>query len=525
MPELPFLSPDNKEIAYTWEDDAEIDGGAQLRIVANEAGARPRVLVRSRDLDIYSAGWSPDGKSILAAVLKNGAKEVGWVSVADGTVKVLKSHSPRQSKLSLSPDGRYIAYYSWVTEPTRLIPNPETHIFIVSADGSSDVEVIKTAGVNRDPVWTPDGKHLLFVSDRSGTLDLWSVAVKDGKNAASPTLVRKEVGEIHPISITRSGTLYFTRERVGVDDVAVENISIAEWTSGGGSHVVDNFVGFSPSWSRDGKSIEFQRHSKAGGKSDLLVRSNETADEKVCLHDADLQASPAEWFHDGSGLLYKLRGEHNATLWFLDRKTRESKMVLLSGRGISGPFALSKDDQTAYSFIADATTGAFDRIAAFDLTTGQPKTVLMLPGTSETLPRSGGIGIALSPDGQTLAFTTINFKTRDAHLALVRVDGSEYHEIYGPFHALAVNRGLAWTKDGRKIVFATSADDGSENWRIMRIAIDGGKPEFTGLAISGMTVFVLSPDDSRIAFGTPGKSGSRISELFAIYNLPALLKD
>jgi Tol biopolymer transport system component len=55
---------------------------------------------------------------------------------------------------------------------------------------------------------------------------------------------------------------------------------------------------------------------------------------------------------------------------------------------------------------------------------------------------------------------------------------------------------LAWTIDGRAIVFATSADDSSANSRIMQIAVDGSKPEFTGLAVKELASFSLTPDDA-----------------------------
>jgi hypothetical protein len=53
----------------------------------------------------------------------------------------------------------------------------------------------------------------------------------------------------------------------------------------------------------------------------------------------------------------------------------------------------------------------------------------------------------------------------------------------------------------------------------MRIPVEGGKPEFTGLTGKGTPGIDLSPDGSRIAFndGTPG-----IPELWALDNLPLL---
>jgi Tol biopolymer transport system component len=76
-------------------------------------------------------------------------------------------------------------------------------------------------------------------------------------------------------------------------------------------------------------------------------------------------------------------------------------------------------------------------------------------------------------------------------------------------------------KDGRSILFVTS---NRRDWQIMRIASDGGEPEFTGLAVNDLATFDISPDGLRIAFCTMG-SGTKSAEIMAIANLPALIKE
>ncbi len=83
------------------------------------------------------------------------------------------------------PTGGTSAYSALAFNPSKVPPAPtdrkDQHIYILAADGSSEAEIVKASGVNRDPAWTPDGKHILFVSDRSGKFDLWSIAVQNGK--------------------------------------------------------------------------------------------------------------------------------------------------------------------------------------------------------------------------------------------------------------------------------------------------------------------------------------------------------
>src|SRR5204863_9189591 len=106
--EFPAFSPDTHQIAYTWYDESEANGMNQLRVIPNEAGAKPRVLVRNPEFGVWPRAWSSDGKSILVVMRKaDRTDQLGWVSVADGSIKVLKSLgwrlSQRTRNVSLSP--------------------------------------------------------------------------------------------------------------------------------------------------------------------------------------------------------------------------------------------------------------------------------------------------------------------------------------------------------------------------------------------------------------------------------------
>src|SRR5262249_2986331 len=90
--EYPVFSPAMRQIAFTWYDDTEINGAAQLRIINNEVGAKPRVLVRNPETNLWPAAWSSDGKSILVMIRKpDKTWQIGWVSGSDGSIKVVQS--------------------------------------------------------------------------------------------------------------------------------------------------------------------------------------------------------------------------------------------------------------------------------------------------------------------------------------------------------------------------------------------------------------------------------------------------
>jgi Tol biopolymer transport system component len=533
------FSRDGRQLAYSWfREQPNGTSRYELRLIDLTGDGVPpsRLLLDHEDIEwIVPFDWSPDGKAILVNIQrKDKTDHIGWLSIADGSLKVIKSLEWRfwpvfWKSASLSPDGRFVAYSALVNNPKappRTLPeSTEQHIYVIATDGSSETELVKTAGMNQAPVWTPDGEHLVFTSNLSGKTDLWAIAVRDGKAAGSPSLLKREIGEVRPLGFTRTGSYHYKVDT----KTGVEQVSIATLSAAGDERIIQSFVGANPSWSPDGKTVAFKRHSPQSQDTYYaVVRSVDTGQE-TALSPQGLRADPPRWLHDGSGFLTLMGGPggDNTQQWWhrVELKTGKfSQTTLQRGTFRSGFAALSPDDKTVYLVTRDPASNStrLDRIVAVDLATGRENEVFRLPGPPENLPQPAGIGITLSPDGRTLALALTDGKTRETRLALVDVDGGNYRQLSGPYRVNATFDKLVWTKDGRSIVFVTSAD--RRNWRIMRIATEGGEPEFTGLMVRDLSTFDISPDGRRIAFSTTG-AGTRTIELMAIANLPALIKE
>ncbi|MGE0447523.1 MAG: TolB family protein, partial [Vicinamibacterales bacterium] len=77
-----------------------------------------------------------------------------------------------------SADGRWLAYYRVV--------NGERNIWVVEASGGIPAPLTATTGNNLEPAWAPDGGAVAFVSNRSGTDQLWTVPVANGRATGVP---------------------------------------------------------------------------------------------------------------------------------------------------------------------------------------------------------------------------------------------------------------------------------------------------------------------------------------------------
>jgi Tol biopolymer transport system component len=504
----PLLSPDLRQMVYMTMNVPR----SQLRVIPNAVGGKSRILLDNPEYQFcVPTAWFPDGKSVLVVLGKrDSTAQLARVTVADGGVTVLKSRTGQRALVgsppSLSPDGRFVVYSAAADSNDR-------HIYVLAADGSSESEIVKTAGINESPVWTPDGKHILFTSDRSGKFDLWSVPVQNGKATGAESLVRADIGDISAIGMYGGSYYYTDRQR------SAEYVNIADFTpSGAGqsrpAHPTESFVGMRLNWSPDGKSIAFKRHHPGeADEYDVVVHSLETGDERTYLTDLGTSdAGRPRWFHDGKAVLAVI-GHGPRPFYRINLKTGEFKALPIVGLP---PGVISPNDGTFYASRNDEKDWAKlpAHIPAVDLSSGREKEIFTMPDPGYAA------GFGLTPDGRTLVVNRADQKTQTIHFYRLSIDGTGYREIYTI--AQKDFRDAALTEDGRWILLAKRNDD--KNWHLIRIPIEGGAPESTGVLLDAALdtrSLDLSPDGSRIAYTTTGPVSA---EIWALDNILSAIK-
>ncbi|HEX8030218.1 MAG TPA: hypothetical protein VF491_17210 [Vicinamibacterales bacterium] len=276
-PEWPVLSPDQTQVAYAYAGP-DTGWNYQVRIKAAQPDAPSRPVGHQFPYMSVNA-WAPDGKSVLVTNFGEGnVGQVAWVSTTDGAVRVLKSLTWQTGRPVLSPDGKFIAY------DVRRVPGmPNSEIFIMAVDGSSESVVAPAPGVNASPVWAENGSRLLFKSDRSGTFGIWSIAVRNGKGDGAATRLKADVGDIDLIGFNGTSLLY--GHRSGSTDIfAVDLDSQTGTVRGDITRLLDTFVGsnLNPAASPDRKSLAFHRRTAATNQwSTLVIRSMESGAERI----------------------------------------------------------------------------------------------------------------------------------------------------------------------------------------------------------------------------------------------------
>jgi TolB protein len=142
--------------------------------IMNADGSGYRRLTTEDDIRHFYPSLSPDGRRVLySAFRQENVYEIYAYDLDDGSVDRLTNRSGILTAPEYSPDGQRITY-------TRGNPNTDRYqIMIMEKNGNNANNIPRVEGW--DPTWSPDGKHILFASDRNGPVQLFVVR-EDGKN-------------------------------------------------------------------------------------------------------------------------------------------------------------------------------------------------------------------------------------------------------------------------------------------------------------------------------------------------------
>ena len=517
------ISPDGKEVAYDWFGK----NGPDLRLVRWD-GSAPRVLYASKGVYPFPMGWSPDGKYILTRFYKEpNTHEIAVISVVDGSARVLKTVDWSSLKVSFSPDGRYIAY-----DGPQQQDSDNRDIFLIAADGSREIRLVEHPADDQLLGWTPDGNHILFASDRSGTMSAWLQRVSDGKPQGPPELVKQDVGQAQPIGFTRTGSFYYGLV-IGTSDVYTAEFDPASGrVVTQGQKTAQRFIGsnFSPAWSPDGQFLAYissRRPGLIGHRPEVIsIRSLKTGEERDLPPKLGFIWGPIRWSPDGRSILVPGKDrELQHGLFLVDVQTGEvTPAVWWGDSGISNPAWFPDGKRLLYNESHRESGTISETILVRDLQTGRT-TELFRAAPGATID-----DIALSPDGQQVALTLLEKQTRSSVLKLLPVAGGEASELVRAKEPeVIVGDSLSWSSDSRYIVFGKAETTSQElqgafpsgrKTQLLAIASRGGEPHSLGLAMDSAHSLSFDPTGHHIAFA----AGRAKSEIWVMENFLPTLK-
>lgn len=136
--------------------------------IMNADGSGFRRLTTNDNVQHYYPSLAPDGKSVLySAFLEQNNYEIYRLDLENNRVERLTNGFGIDNAPELSPDGQTIVYMR--SSPTRNTFN----IMLMEQDGDNAENIPSVNGW--DPTWSPDGRRILFASDRNGAAQLYTV--------------------------------------------------------------------------------------------------------------------------------------------------------------------------------------------------------------------------------------------------------------------------------------------------------------------------------------------------------------
>jgi len=246
--ESPFF---DSKIAYIAETGPKGRRMKRLAIMDSD-GANHRYLTSGQAMAL-TPRYSPDYSKILYLSYLNGQPSIYAYDLAtDRQTLVARTGAPTLAP-RWSPDGKWVLY--------SMAKGGTTDIYrISSAGGGTPQRLTNGPGINIGGSYSPDGTQIVFESDRSGSQQVY-VMNADGSNQRRISFFggRAATPEWSP----RGDQIAFTH--------IAGDLRVAVMTPSGGGmrHLTNSWQDEAPTWSPNGRIVQFFRTAKGSGEASL----------------------------------------------------------------------------------------------------------------------------------------------------------------------------------------------------------------------------------------------------------------
>ena len=129
-----------------------------------------RRVTNSRSIDMEPKVNPKTGAQIVFISDRSGMPQIYRMSAEGTDVQMLTEGTGEAVNPAWDPDGQHIAF-SW----TRGYAPGHYNVFIMDVATRKYTQLTHDAGRNEHPSWAPDGRHIVFSSNRSGSLQIWTM--------------------------------------------------------------------------------------------------------------------------------------------------------------------------------------------------------------------------------------------------------------------------------------------------------------------------------------------------------------
>jgi len=443
---------------------------------------------------------SPDGQSVAFSYLG----DIWIVPTIGGVARHITMHEKHEQYPVFSPDGQHLAFSS-----NR---HGSYDVFVVPVQGGRPTRLTFDSADDIVTGWSPDGQRILFTSSRGTDFpsrsEVYEVPMKGGR-ARRVTYSEGREGVYSPkgdqIAYVRGpGTWY----RKGYRGSSNDDIWISQ-ADGTGQRQITTFNGqdTSPNWSADGKSIYYvsEQHGTPANVVRLPLDTKNPPDQ-LTFHKDDA-VRRARLSRNGQWIVY----ECGADLWVLNVQDSSTRKLAIE---------VNADDKTNPERIETFTSNATE----FALSPDEKHIAIVVHGEIFFMPRTGGKATRLTdhpaydhsptwaPDGKKMLFIS----DRGGHEDIYTLESDDPdHTDITQAHRFKVKQltkstepemGLSFAPNGKSIAFLRAG-------KLITMKPDGTEEK---VLIKDGTVldYEWSPDGQWICYSR--MDGYFASELFII---------
>ena len=252
----------SRGVAQTQIAYASLKGDSKEIYVMDYDGSNPRTITANGGLNKFPEWSSDNSKMAFVTILPFASRWELWIQNLEGGRQVVGMPTSYVSSPAFSPAGDRIVFSA------RQKDRPDADVYVASLDGSQRRNLTNHPGIETSPTWSPTGRQVAFVSDRSGSPQLFAVDA-DGSNLQG---LVTEGGHCDSPDWSPDGRFvaysWQAPEQWKHDIYVVEVATgkIYQLTSGLGSNE-------NPHWSPDGRHIAFQG-TRTGSKQIFIMNAD-----------------------------------------------------------------------------------------------------------------------------------------------------------------------------------------------------------------------------------------------------------
>lgn len=496
------ISPKGDKIAFTYKGDVYI---------VDSQGGTARQLTTSAAYD-YCPIWSHDGSKIAFATDRNGNFDIYVMSAEGGVAKRVTTNSASETPLSFSPDDTEIYYSAMIQKDAKdaqFASGWLTELYKVPVDGGRPEQV--TAATVCSVSFDTDGESFLYY-DRKGSENIWrkhqvsSVArdiVYYNAKDKTHTILTTNVGEDRdPVFMPDHKSFVYLSEPAGRNS---QNVYMMTWPKLSEPQKITDFPTYPVrflSVATDGtlcygyqgeiytqrigeepKKVNIQivndqenvpERGKFGGASDLtitpdgsliafvsrgevFVTSDEYQTTKQITHTPEAEADPS-FSPDGKKLVYTSERDGYYNLYIAKMPRKEdlnfAYATLIEEESLFGDDGI---ERTAPQFSPDGKEIAYieDRKFLKVINLDNKKVRQITDGTQHYGSNANPFDYQWSPDGKWFALTLIT-NMRDPYSDVGIVSAGGDMKIYNITNDGYITGDPSWALDGNAIVFGSN---------------------------------------------------------------------